>query len=97
MKSVNDVDILCNAGEFHMDRDMRVYQRGDQFGYDSRPQHSHITEYRPPPTRNQSGVHGGMLGLNRGFGRPESYENAGLGGAGSDYDINLLMNISKVL
>ena len=80
---------------------MHMYERDNQFRYDrdDRPMlpPGHNTEYRAPPTRNQPRGRGGPLGPGSGLGGPRGYEDVGLGGGGSGYDINLLMNISKVL
>jgi len=81
-----------------MDRDMRMYDHDDRPRYGDRPpmplagHRSRSPEYRPPPQRSQRGGRGGPLGP----GGPRGYNDPGLGRSG-DYDINLLMNLSKML
>ena len=87
---------------FHMDRDMRMYDSGDRARYSDRPMlpsghRSHSPEYRAPPQRSQRGGRSGPSGEGHGGG-PRGYDGAGTGGAGgSDDDMNLLMNLSSML
>ena len=82
-----------------MDRDMRIFNRNDPVRYNDRPMlppghRSHSPEYRPPPQRSLRGGRGGPVGFGRDVGAPRG--NVGMGQAG-DYDINLLMNLSKMI
>jgi len=72
---------------------MRMYNRDDPHRYSDRPafgHRSHSPEYRAPPQRSQRGGRTGPVGPSRG------YDSAGSGRSG-DYDIGLLMNLSKML
>jgi len=99
--SVLSVGAIRGA-DFHMDRDARMYDHDDRPRYGDRPpllpagHRSHSPEYRPPPQRSQRGGRSGPLGPGRDLGGPRGYDNTGLGRTG-DYDINLLMNLSKML
>jgi len=78
---------------------MHMFDRGDQsLRYPDRPllapsHRSHSPEYRPPPRRS-SGARGGPT---RDVGGPRGYNAGGGPGRGGDDDINLLMNLSKML
>jgi len=74
---------------------MRMYEHEER--YSDRPMlppghRSHSPEYRAPPRRAQRGGRGGLVG------GPRGYDSAGPGlGGDADYDINMLMNLSKAL
>jgi len=56
------------------------------------------TEYRPPPQRGQFGRgRGGPHGPSRDLGGPRGYDNTGGLGQSGEYDINLLLNLGKML
>ena len=95
----SEADIFCAAGGYGAGAPMRMYEEDNEFSYDGRRlvPPSRNVEYRAPPTRNPPPGHERAYGPGHGLGGPRGYDSMGGGGGGSDYDINLLMNISKML